>query len=211
MKGRRMNVAIDVETTGLVGGVQEIVEMAFIPLTEDLRPHPDFMPFISGVRPERWDKIQPAALKVNGFTIPELEAFPSRMEVIRKLNSWYQDTVWSQGYTNAQPLAHNWAFERSFLVPFFADLDPTSDDPLKPYLHYHARCSMHSAIYYHDTCVARGIGCPFSGFSLNAVCQGLRIERSGNHRAYGDGLDAAAVYRKLAGFGVMPQVGRATT
>ena len=74
-KGSRMNVAIDVETTGLWAGKQEICEIAVVPLLPDLRPHPDFSPFVSGVRPERWDAIQLKALEVNGFTIAELEAF----------------------------------------------------------------------------------------------------------------------------------------
>ena len=199
-KGSRMNVAIDVETTGLWAGKQEICEIAVVPLLPDLRPHPDFSPFVSGVRPERWDAIQLKALEVNGFTIAELEAFPTRQEVILSFHEWMQKTVWGQGFNNAEPLAHNWGFELGFLREFFSDVDPSKDDALAPYFHYHARCSMSAARYYYDTCIARAIACPFSGFSLNSVCKGLRIERVGNHRALGDALDAAAVYRKLAGF-----------
>lgn len=80
----------DVETTGLNYYENEIVSLAYL-VEIDGKIKSDGIVY---ARPDDFTKIEPKALEVNGFTLAELESFPSQKELLETVK-----TVVHQNYS----------------------------------------------------------------------------------------------------------------
>ena len=89
------------------------------------------------------------------------------------------------------PLAHNWAFESSFLKAW---LGVQMVDQL---FHSHARDSMLYAIAMNDKAQFRGEPVLFNRVGLGSMCAKLNITNINPHDALADCLAEAEVYRAL--------------
>ena len=65
--------AVDIETTGLVAGVHDIIEVAIIPLDHNLEPKTGFRIFDAMLQPLRPEKAEPSALRSNGISLKEAQ------------------------------------------------------------------------------------------------------------------------------------------
>jgi len=89
------------------------------------------------------------------------------------------------------PLAHNWAFESSFLKAW---LGVEETDLI---FHSHARDGMLYAISLNDKAAFAGEPAPFPRVGLGAMCKRLGITNTNPHDALADCLAEAAVYHAL--------------
>lgn len=186
-----MIVAMDIETTGLEAGHHDVIEIAMVPLGWDLKPDQNYQPFQSIVKPLYPDRADPKALKINKIDFVRLQAeAPTRETVTVAMEDWIQKL--NTPYGNIEPLAHNWMFERSFMIEFLGF------NTFNHLFHYHFRDSMVAAQFINDRAILKGFNKPYQSVSLQRLASQLQIPVSRGHRALEDAVLCAEVYRQLS-------------
>lgn len=180
--------AVDLETTGLDSTFHEIIQIAVVPYTADLEPLAE--PFVAWLVPDRPERWSPEAQEVHGLSIDDLRRdghAPAQVE------QWLVEYVRRLCPAEGQkllPLAHNWAFESSFL-------DAWLGGALKNQLfHYHARDSMTVAGFLRDRGLL-GLRDADSSLSLDSLGRRLGVTNDRPHDALHDAIACANVYRLL--------------
>ena len=186
-----MNVAVDVETTGLTPYYHEVIEIAILPLNEDLTINADVLPFHQRVKPERWDTISAKALEVNGESRESLENNPTRVASLQNFAVWHQEHVHEKLF----PLAQNWTFDKSFIIAWM-DPNRVLDNVLDKYFHYQFRDTLAVAHFLCDRARAKNRAIPFARTSLTNMCKLMGIPHEA-HTAMGDATACANLYRKF--------------
>jgi len=183
--------AIDLETTGTQPGHHEIIQIAIVPLDEDIKPLAGVRPFYTHVKPEHPERESEAAKQKHKIPMSELLLHaPTQDKVADWLVEWFEK-LRLPFKRCLVPLAHNWAFESSFLKAW---LGVSMVDQL---FHSHARDSMLYAIALNDRAVCAGERPPFLRVGLSTLCNRLNIVNSNPHDALADCLAGAEVYRAL--------------
>lgn len=186
--------AIDFETTGRRPGYSEIIQIAILPLDADFRPLDSVRPFYINVKPAHPERAERGAFNVHGLDMDMLLLHaPEQDRAIDLLYEWFNRLDLPQNKVIV-PLAHNWAFESSFLKGW---LGPDMVDQM---FHSHARDSMLLAIALNDRAYALGEKLPFSKVSLPALCAQLGVINDNAHDALADCKATAEVYRRLLRF-----------
>lgn len=182
--------AIDFETTGLDAGHHEPVQIAVVPLNGFLRPAGGVAPFYTTIRPLHPDRADPGAMLVNKLNLDDLAAAPEPDDVAERLVDYVQQLELRVG-GQLVPLAHNWAFESSFL---HAWLGRAQFDVL---FNRRARDTMSLAASINDRYQLQGQKAPFMELSLDWLCKHFNIQNAHPHDALWDCLVEAELYRHL--------------
>ena len=183
--------AIDLETTGTQPGVHEIIQIAVVPLDANFQPMEGIRPFYTTVRPDHPERASAGAQLKHGIPMEELLLHAPSSE---KVKDWLVDWFESLHLPIRRclvPLAHNWAFESSFLKAW---LGVEMVDQL---FHSHARDSMLYATALNDRAACAGDPVHFQRVSLGYLCRQLNVVNSNPHDALADCLAGAEVYRTL--------------
>ena len=69
--------ALDLETTGLIDGYHDIVQVAVVPLDGNLDPL-DVSPFYMNMKPDFPERADPEAMRINGLDLGELAHAPDK-------------------------------------------------------------------------------------------------------------------------------------
>ena len=183
--------AIDLETTGTQPGHHEIIQIAIVPLDDDIKPLAGVRPFYTQIKPEHPERESVAAQQKHKIPMAELLLHAPESE---RVKDWLVE--WFEGLRLPfkrclVPLAHNWAFESSFLKAW---LGVAMVDQI---FHSHARDSMLYAIALNDRAICAGDKAPFDRVSLGSICKKLSIVNTKPHDALADCLAGAEVYRNL--------------
>lgn len=183
--------AIDFETTGRQPGYHEIIQIAILPLNEHLQPHPQVPHFYLNIRPEHPERCEKGAGFIHGIDIDMLLLHaPSQDRACDLLGEWFNNLKLPQNKVIV-PLAHNWAFESSFLKGWLGS------DRVDELFHSHGRDSMLLAIAINDKAFFLGEPIPFSRVSLPFLCKQLTIPHEHAHDALDDCRATAELYRTL--------------
>jgi len=177
-----INVAVDVETTGLEFGTHEIVQIAVVILDKDFNVTSER--FFSNIQPNRAEFADPTAMKVNGLDLKYLEKHaPVVYEVLSSFRVWryelFDDAIF-------YPLFHNGVFD----VPFLKLLFPMGR--YEQIFHYHTRDTFSVARTMKDCGLIDPESC-----SLGKLAEYFGIVNDKPHHALEDAKTTAAVYRKL--------------
>jgi len=184
-------VAVDVETTGSRPGFHEIVQIAVVPLNSDIRPLEGVRPFYTNVRPLYPERAEKRALGIHGLNLDDLVARAADPDqVAEMLVNWFERLDMPME-RNLVPLAHNWAFESSFLKAWLGV--PLADKVF----HSHARDGMLTALHMNDKAVFKGEKAPFNHVGLTKLCKYFGVVNSKEHDAFADCIAEAEVYRCL--------------
>ena len=113
-------VGIDLETTGLNNGLNiekneiphEICEITVIEYGENFKLGEKF---VTLVRPNRFENIDPRAMEINGIDIEELKKAPTSMQVKNALIEWASAVFTDE---KMEPLGFNYKFDEGFLIAF---------------------------------------------------------------------------------------------
>lgn len=183
--------AVDLETTGTRPGYHEIIQIAVVPLDSDFQPLPDVRPFYTLVKPKHpeWESL--GAKHKHKIPMTELLLHAPESE---RVADWLFDWFLALKLPFKKclvPLAHNWAFESSFLKAW---LGVEQTDLI---FHSHARDGMLYAIGLNDKAAFNGEPVPFPRVGLGAMCAKLNIVNTNPHDALADCLAEAAVYHRL--------------
>jgi DNA polymerase III epsilon subunit-like protein len=178
-----MLVAIDFETTGLLPGWHEPIEWAAVPLSDRLTPIGKS--FHSLLRPEHPER-GAAAQGTHGIDAVELRESPTQELVVDRFADWADS--FNERLT---PLAHNLAFEWSFLSAWLGV-------PLRDQLFsYRGRDTAVLAGAINDYAALRGSERPFREISLAYLSKKLGAHNSNPHRALSDAICTGEVYRAM--------------
>ncbi len=184
-------VSVDLETTGVRAGYHDIIQIAIMPLDSSFRPLDGVRPFYTTVAPRKPERAEPMALIKNHLDLTDLVMnAPSSDRVVDLLIEWFEKLELPFG-KRLVPMAHNWAFEQSFLSSW---LGPAMMDDL---FHFHARDSMLYAIGLNDKAESMGEAIPFARVSLGSLCNKLGIINTNPHDALADCMAGAELYREL--------------
>jgi DNA polymerase III epsilon subunit-like protein len=186
-----MMVSIDVETTGLLAGVHEIVQIAVVPLDGDLVPCENHKPFYHHIAPQRPENVQKKAFAINGLDLDWLLANgldPWRAADL--FDDWFQALELPFG-KRLVALAHNYPFERGFLINW---LGPES---FEQFFYIHPRDTQAFGAMINDAAVYHGKKIPFNNLSLTAMTKIFGIDNEKSHDALADALAGAKLYREL--------------
>jgi len=183
--------AVDLETTGTQPGFHEIIQIAILPLDSNLRPLNGILPFYTHIKPLHPERETPAATAKHKIPMTELLLHaPEQDRVADWLVEWFENLKLPFKRCLV-PLAHNWAFESSFLKAWLGV--PMVDQMF----HSHARDSMLYAVSLNDRATFSGLKKPFSYVNLGAMCNKLGIVNTNAHDALSDCIAEAEVYRAL--------------
>ena len=184
-------VSVDLETTGRQPGFHEIIQVACVPLGPDLKPAANLQPFYTEVRPDFPERAEKQAMCKHSIPMEELLLHAPTQDKVRDLFvEWFErlDLPFKKSLV---PLAHNWAFEASFLkawmgINLFEDLWFSL-----------ARDGMLLALAINDRAAFRGEEIPFNRVGLGSLCNKFGVINTNAHDALADALAEAEVYRAL--------------
>ena len=184
-------VSVDLETTGRRPGYHEIIQIACVPLDSELKPAANLRPFYSLLKPNFPERAESQAQFKHNISLEELVLHaPDQDKVKDRLVEWFEelDLPFKKSLV---PLAHNWAFESSWLkewmgVTLFDDI-----------WFSHARDGMLLAIAINDRAAMRGEEIPFNRVGLGSLCRKFNVINANAHDALADALAEAEVYRAL--------------
>lgn len=185
--------AVDVETTGVLAGYHEIIQIAAVPLNQHFEPHPKLRPFYINICPDHFDRIEKGAVQKHGIDPESLRECPSQDQSVELFAEWFRSLNLPFG-KRLVPLAHNWGFERGFLT-YWLGLDGIYD-----FWQSHPRDTMAMAATINDLYVWHGRKHPFSLLSLTALCKKFDIELDNAHDALADCLATAKLYAAFMRF-----------
>lgn len=187
--------AIDTETTGLIPGYHEIVQVAIVPLDASFRRRKDIAPLnllIKPLYPERAIGVPWSDEFLDTVNRYGLEGAAA----VEKFEQWYDSLKLPyKKYGSIQnkviPLGHNYSFDKGFLQAW---LGPENYDH---YFHYHFRDSMISGLMRNDEAARKCEPVPFTRVGLGPMCRKLNVSNPDAHNALSDAVACAEVYRKL--------------
>lgn len=186
-----MLCAIDTETTGLDPKVNDVIQVAIIPLGADLKPNKKIMPFNMHIKPMHPENISSHALRVNKKNIMEIiskgiDAF----QAADLLDEWFE-RLHLGAKKRIIPVGHNYVFDMGFLKEWLGELN------YEHLFHYHYRDTMRVALYLNDRAISSNSFPPYHNVSLTSMANRLGIDTSNAHDALEDCVITAEVYRRL--------------
>lgn len=189
--------AIDIETTGLRFGHNDIIQLCVMPVGLDLKPSKHYSHFhcmIKPKRPENIDRDIPEPMKAR-----IVEAINMGMEadtVEERLREWFQ-ALKLPVKKLIIPLGHNYgAFDRDFLIDWLGG--PLS---YAEFFRSDHRDTMQMALMINDMAGWQEEQIPFPKVSMKWLCNRLGVEQPNAHDAVGDCLTTIECYRRLMRFG----------
>jgi DNA polymerase III epsilon subunit-like protein len=181
--------AVDTETTGLIPGYHEVIQVAVVPLNSEMEQHPDIKPFYMNIAPDHPER-ESGAGAVHGISMEELMACPSQMESADMFDEWFTGLDLPLG-RRIIPLAHNWAFERTYLLHWLG-LETFTD-----IWSGHPRDTLIFGAMLNDLADWQGRPVPFNRLKLSCMCEVFGIRLLNAHDALADCLATARLYREM--------------
>lgn len=188
--------AVDVETTGVMFGYHEIIQVAVLPLNHLLKPSEDYKPFYMNIAPSYPERASEGANAKHGLDVNDFAACcVSQARAADLLDEWFMSLELPLG-KKVIPLAHNYAFERGFLTHWLGL--PT----FEAIFHVHPRDTMLLAASLNDINIWHRKNSLYDSIGLANMCKYFGIELVNAHDALADCVATAALYREIImGFG----------
>jgi len=195
--------AIDTETTGLDAYWNEIIQIAILPLDQNIEPRKDVTPFYIEMRPEHPERIDPKAMSVNNLNLATIMNRGFDQEKSKDLLRDWVDKL-ELPFTKSGifrkriiPLAQNYAFDQAFIKHWLGI------DMYNELFDYSFADTMTVATYLNDRAAMHGEPVPFSKINLSYLASTLKIEHGGAHDALQDCLVTAKVYKRMTMHGLL--------
>jgi DNA polymerase III epsilon subunit-like protein len=184
---------VDLETTGTDPSRHEIVQMVIIPLDWYFYPHNKIAPINYRIRAMKPEEIDEGATHLMGesFETHQLHAM-DMMTAQENVIEWFNN-LGLMDRRKLVPIAHNWPFDREFLIEFFGRA--TFNELFSPTY----RDTMAIGGYLMDFSGVHGKPYAFADLKLGTMCRHYEVPLRMAHDALSDGLATAELYRCLLG------------
>lgn len=181
---------VDTETTGLVAGYHDLVQIAALPLNADLDPLEGVSPFYMNIRPDFPERTSPQALAKNGLKLDELALCPDKDEVADYFYDWFRGLNLPLGKRLIY-LCQNSPFDIAFLKFW---LSPTGFDQV---FGRRGRDTMFTANYINDKAAYQAQPVPFPNVSLEGLAKHFGVSYEGAHDALADCIITGKIYKEM--------------
>ncbi len=185
--------AIDVETTGLDPNYNEVIQLALIPLDQNLEVSKRHSFFEQKIRIMYPDRVDPMAMTVSKPQLDDIALNGLAPEtVIDLFDGWFERLKLPHG-KKIVPLAHNWPFDSAFLKVFFG---PKGFDN---YFFGYYRDTLCAANFLNDWSDFHAEQFPYPKLKLSNMATNLKIDfdHAQLHDALMDAHLTAQVYRRM--------------
>jgi DNA polymerase III epsilon subunit-like protein len=182
---------LDCETTGLKAGYHDLIQIAIIPLDNQLNVNQERLPFITNLKPKRPENADPGAFRVNKLSLADcilkgLDPYSAA----DLFDAWFEKLKLMPG-KKICALAHNLPFDRSFI------LDWLGHESYHQYFDHHYRDTCVVANYLNDRADLMSEKFPFPKINLSYVAAQLQIVNPDAHTAVGDAMTTALCYKAM--------------
>ena len=179
---------LDLETTGLIAGYHEIIQIACVVADDEIEPTDKY--FYMHVRPEHIDRIDEGAAGIHGIDLAELSNWPTADIVLDMFNEWFEGLNLPLN-KKLTPVVQNWSFESKFLEAWMGSSEMSQKFSLP-------RDPLRVAAWMNDRACFRCDPLPFpEDCRLNSLCDRLGVELDNHHNALADAIAGLRVYKEL--------------
>jgi len=187
--------SLDTETSGLKVGYHEILQIAIIPLDNNI-DHAKDKPLLDiKIKPTHWHRIDYEAMKVTKIQLMEIcdTGLPA-VKAADLLMYWFEERIKLPERKRIIPLGYNCS---AFDMPFIQEW--LGQESYSRCFHGHARDVMTVCNFLNDLSDFHAEQTPFSELKLRSVCNalGIEIDNSRTHDALYDSIITAKCYKKL--------------
>lgn len=187
--------AVDVETTGVIPGHHDLIQVAILPLDSNIKPLKTITPFYLNLTPHRLDNIDEKAMKITRKTLTDLILNSMDPDVAADLfDEWFERLklpLTSNHHKKIMPMWSNGGFDKGFLRAWLGD------EHYNHYFHFHERDTQTLALAINDRFYQHNEKTPFPKVGLNYLASCFQIENEMAHDALSDCVTTARVYEKL--------------
>lgn len=183
---------IDCETTGLVAGYHDLIQIAIIPLGPDLLPSQLFPNYFHLKIQPKYENYDAEALKITNKLVIDAKINgidPAASE--ERFAEWFASLNLPAG-KKIVPLGCNYAFDRGFIQDWLG-----GPQNYEYYFRSDVRDVQLVAAFINDMADWRSDAIPFPKVKLTYLCHCLGVEHTHTHDAVFDALAAAECYRRL--------------
>ena len=193
-----MIAAVDTETTGLRSGYHDMIQIAILPLTPELKPS-GIKPFNLTIRPDDFDRIDMRAMRVNKISFEELRSSPCQEDAFFIFENWVEEHVVGNNFKKILPIGQNIQFDMGFIKEWAGwDSKNPGDNYSEDFFEWRkARDTKYVAEFLNDLAWEKNLPLPFGRTSLNSLSSKLNGDYAGAHDALTDCRITAKVYRRL--------------
>lgn len=188
---------VDTETTGLIAGYHDLIQVCVMPLDSFFKPLVDekILPFILKIKPRRPENVDLKAMSINKMELCDImKNGIDPDQAADYFERWFENlNLPKTEYKNKKlaPLAQNWIFDRGFLIDW---LGPLGFDHC---FHYEARDTMTAALYINDRASYKAEPIPLPKVNLSYLASQLKVQNERAHDAVSDSVTCAEIYRRM--------------
>ena len=183
--------AIDIETTGLQAGFNDLVQIAVVVLDHEFKPNKSVPFFYTDLKPLRPDNAHPKAFVKNGLSLAKLiNNGIDPWKAGELFIEWFEKLNLKEG-KKIMPLGFNYDFDKSFLIEW---LGPETYNQL---FDHNPRDVYHAISFINDKMWWKADPIQFPKKSLAYVANILGIKPANSHDALSDAITSAEAWRRL--------------
>lgn len=188
--------AVDVETTGLLPGYNDLIQVAIVPLDSKIRPIKSILPFYVNMKPHYPEHIDSKLLKSGKVKVMEIiKSGIDPENAADFFDEWFENLnlpVTLNEQKRIMPLWTNGSFDKDFLREWLGR------EHYEHYFHFHERDTQVIGLFLNDRYDHHAeFKIPFTRVGLVNMCEELGVLNDMAHDALQDCLATADLYRSL--------------
>lgn len=199
-------VSIDVETSGLLPGYHEILQIAAVPLGDDYRWNRHLNYFNHIMRPDFVERVDPDAVKTlrrHDTSLDYDEVVVSKAAIARFCTEGLEQSKCADMFVSwfeklrlkpkkrLLPVGHNLQFDMAFIKAWLGQ------DSFDYIFDPRWRDTMCISLFWNDVDAFRGDRCTFKDAKLSSVCTSMKVENMMAHNAFDDCIATAECYANM--------------
>lgn len=183
--------AIDVGTTGTIPGRDSPIEVCILPIDSELKPNLKIMPFTCLLKPRypEWCTAEHTNCNREKLCKAQLEGLDPDFAA-DLFDEWFQKLP-KKEEKKISPLAHNWIFDRGFLIDWLGPIN------FESFFDARYRDPMPAALFQNDRADFASEPYPYAKVHLQFLASSVKYKNEAPHDCLSDCVALAEVYRRM--------------